>query len=105
MVYYGIIALGVIALAAGAYLLKSATPASPHHISSYAALAAGVVLLIAGIVYCISEREWQLLRQVLLFAGAFVFCVALLSGTAWMTVRIITRRSRSDSRLNHNQDA
>ena len=50
MVYYGIIALGVIALAAGAYLLKSATPASPHHISSYAALAAGVVLLIAGVI-------------------------------------------------------
>ena len=64
-----------------------------------------VLLLIAGIVYCISEREWQLLRQVLLFAGAFVSCVALLSGTAWMIVRIITRRSRSDSRLNHNQDA
>jgi len=50
MVYYGIIALGVIALAAGVFLLKTATPASPHHISSYAALAAGVVLLIAGIV-------------------------------------------------------
>ena len=50
MVYYGVIALGVIALAAGAYLFATATKASPHHISSYAALAAGVVLLVAGIV-------------------------------------------------------
>jgi FtsH-binding integral membrane protein len=49
MVYYGAIALGVIALAAGAYLFKSATPAAPHHISSYAAIGVGVVLLIAGI--------------------------------------------------------
>ena len=49
IVYYGVIALGVIALAAGAYLFATATPASPHHLSRYAALAAGVVLLIAGI--------------------------------------------------------
>jgi hypothetical protein len=50
MVYYGVIALGVIALAAGAYLFATATPASPHHLSRYAAVAAGVVLLIAGVV-------------------------------------------------------
>lgn len=50
MVYYGVIALGVIALAAGAYLFATATPASPHHLSRYAAIAAGVVLLIAGVV-------------------------------------------------------
>ena len=50
MVYYGVIALGVMALAAGAYLFATATKASPHHLSSYAALAVGVVLLIAGIV-------------------------------------------------------
>ena len=50
MLYYGVIALGVIALAAGAYLFATATKASPHHMSSYAAVAVGVVLLIAGIV-------------------------------------------------------
>ncbi len=50
MVYYGVIALGVIALAVGGFLLKTATPASPHHISSYVALAAGVVLLVGGVI-------------------------------------------------------
>jgi len=50
MVYYAVIALGVIALAAGVYLLVSATPANPHHISSYAALGVGAVLLIGGVV-------------------------------------------------------
>jgi len=50
MVYYAVIALGVIALAAGVYLLVSATKANPHHISSYAALGVGAVLLIGGVV-------------------------------------------------------
>ena len=49
MVYYGAIALGVIALVAGVYLFASATPAAPHHISSYAAIGVGVILLIAGV--------------------------------------------------------
>ena len=64
-----------------------------------------VLLLVAGIVYCISERDWDTMRQVLLFAGAIVFCLALLSGTAWLLVRIFTRRRRNDSRLDHTHDA
>ena len=51
-----------------------------------------VLLLIAGIIYCISERDWSSLRQVLLFAGALVLCLALLSGIAWLLVRVFTRR-------------
>ena len=54
-----------------------------------------VLLLIAGIIYCISGRDWDSLRQILLFAGALVFCLALLSGTAWLVVRIFTRSRRS----------
>jgi len=50
IIYYAVIALGIIALAVGAYLFVSATKANPHHISSYAALGVGVVLLIAGVV-------------------------------------------------------
>jgi uncharacterized membrane protein HdeD (DUF308 family) len=49
VIYYGIIALGVIALVAGVVLLVTATKAAPHHLSSYAALGVGVVLLIGGI--------------------------------------------------------
>ena len=50
MVYYAVIALGVIALAVGGYLFATATKANPHHISSYAALGVGAVLLIAGLI-------------------------------------------------------
>jgi len=53
----------------------------------------GVVLVfLLGIVYCVFERDWHLLRQVLAFAGAFLFCMGLLSGTAWLLVRIFARR-------------
>lgn len=60
-----------------------------------------VLLLIAGIVYCVSEHDWDLLRQVLLFAAAFVFCLALLSGTAWLVVRFFTRRRTNGSTSHH----
>ena len=48
MVYYAVIALGVIALVVGGYLFATATKANPHHISSYAAVGVGAVFLIAG---------------------------------------------------------
>jgi hypothetical protein len=47
--YYGLLVLGVIALAACAYLFATATAAAPHHLSKYAALVAGVILLAVGI--------------------------------------------------------
>lgn len=50
MVYYAVIALGVIALVVGVYLFATATKANPHHLSSYAAIGVGVVLVIAGII-------------------------------------------------------
>jgi hypothetical protein len=59
-----------------------------------------LLLLIAGVAYCISERDWDLLRLVLLLAGALLFSLALLSGTAWLVVRIITRRRRKHSSVN-----
>ena len=50
VIYYGIIALGAIALIAGVVLLVTATKASPHHLSSYGALIVGAILLIGGII-------------------------------------------------------
>ena len=50
IVYYAVIALGIIALAVGGYLFVSATKANPHHLSSYAAVGVGAVLVIAGVV-------------------------------------------------------
>ncbi len=49
-IFYGVIALGVIALAIGIYLMMSASAASPHHLSGPAAIGVGAILLIGGIV-------------------------------------------------------
>jgi uncharacterized membrane protein HdeD (DUF308 family) len=54
--YYGLIALGIIALAAGAYLFLNASAATPHHLSKIAALAVGAILLIAGVIGLVMGR-------------------------------------------------
>ena len=46
-IFYGVIALGVIALAIGAYYLFGS---SAHHLRGYTALGGGAVLLIAGVI-------------------------------------------------------
>ena len=56
-----------------------------------------VRLFIYGAVYCISERDLGLLKQVLLFAGALVVAFGFMSGTAWLLVKIFTRGRRRDS--------
>ena len=56
----------------------------------------GLVLLFLGcIVYSISREDWQMLRLVLFIGVAFVISVALLSGTAWAVVRVLTQKRRS----------
>lgn len=50
------------------------------------------LLLLAGVVHCVSERNWELLGQVLLLAGSLLFCLALLSLTARLLVRVFTRK-------------
>lgn len=58
-----------------------------------AAIGIGLILLfIAGVVYCVSERDWHSLSLVLLFAGGLVFCLALLSLAARLVVRVLTRK-------------
>jgi hypothetical protein len=49
-IFYGVIALGVIALAIGIFLEVTATAASPHHLTGPGAIGVGVVLLIGGVV-------------------------------------------------------
>jgi uncharacterized membrane protein HdeD (DUF308 family) len=49
--FYAILALGVIALIAGVVLLMM-----KHHISSYAGIAAGVVLIVVGIAGAVMNK-------------------------------------------------
>lgn len=53
----------------------------------------GVLLLfVFGVGYAVSKHDWESLRTVCLFAGALIFALALLSGTAWLVVKVFTRR-------------
>jgi hypothetical protein len=64
-----------------------------------AATGVGLILLfIACVVYCLSRSDWHLLCQVLRFAGALVFCLALLSLTGRLLVKVFTRRSNCQPR-------
>ena len=53
-IYYGVIALGVIALLVGMYYVILEHPF--HYLRAYGALGAGVVLVIAGIVGMVMNR-------------------------------------------------
>jgi hypothetical protein len=48
-----------------------------------------VLLFVAGVVFCVLERDWHLLGELFKFAGALVFCMGLLYGAARLLVRIL----------------
>ncbi len=63
----------------------------------------GVALLVAiYIIYAVSDRDWSLLRQILLFVGAFVFVLGLFSGSAWLLVKILSRKHRTKIEDRHD---
>lgn len=57
-----------------------------------------VFTIILYIGYAIKERDWDLLRQVLLYSGALIISLGLLSGTAWLFVKILTRLKKHEPR-------
>ena len=59
-------------------------------------LGIGLALLFVSVVaYSISGRDWHLLWQVLSAAGALLLSGALLSGAAWLIVRLFTRKRKA----------
>ena len=58
-IFYGVIALGVIALGVGVYYL---TGGGAHHVRAYAGLGVGAVLLIAGVVGMFMSRSKAVAR-------------------------------------------
>lgn len=57
-IFYGVIALGVIALGVGVYYLTGGA----HHVRAYAGLGVGAVLLIAGVVGMFMSRSKAVAR-------------------------------------------
>ena len=67
----------------------------------------GVALLVAiYIVFAVSNRDWDLLWQILLFVGAFACVIGLFSGGAWLLVRLLTKkRHTDDTKIERSHDA
>lgn len=44
------------------------------------------------IIDAVAQHDWDLLKQVLVFVGAFVVAFGLVFGFVWLLVKIFTRR-------------
>jgi hypothetical protein len=65
-----------------------------------------LVLLVVGYAgWAVAEHDWDLLRQVLLFAGAFIIALALVFGFVWTLVKIFTRKPADNTKIEDGHDA
>jgi formate hydrogenlyase subunit 3/multisubunit Na+/H+ antiporter MnhD subunit len=64
-----------------------------------------VALLIAiYVVSAVSNHDWNLLGQILLFVGAFAVAFGLLFVFVWLLVKIFTRRQADSTKIEKNHD-
>lgn len=59
-------------------------------------------LLAVAVVSFIATRDWDSLKQVFLFAGAFAIALGFVVGFAWMVVKIFTRKRAEASMIESN---
>jgi hypothetical protein len=65
----------------------------------------GIIVLTLFVLYAgfaIVNRDWDLLKNTLLLAGALVAVLGMLSGMAWLVVKIFTRGRTSGSKEKKN---
>jgi formate hydrogenlyase subunit 3/multisubunit Na+/H+ antiporter MnhD subunit len=66
----------------------------------------GVALLVTiYIVFAIANHDWDLLRQILLFVGAFTIAFSLIFGFVWLVVRIFSCRHSDTTKSDDTHDA
>ena len=64
------------------------------------------LLVVSYIIFAVSNHDWDLLRQILLFVGAFVLVIGLFSGGAWLLVRLLTKKHHADdTKIDKSHDA
>jgi hypothetical protein len=55
------------------------------------------LLFVVGAITCALNEDWETLKLISLLAGALVLSLGLLSGTAWLLVRIFTRKRKDEA--------
>ena len=64
------------------------------------------LLVVIYIIFAVSNHDWDLLRQILLFVGAFVLAIGLFTGGAWLLVRLLTKKCHADdTKMDKRHDA
>jgi protein-S-isoprenylcysteine O-methyltransferase Ste14 len=79
----------------------------PKH-QKHQALMIGVGLIVILVLYVglsIVSHDWDSLRQILLFAGAFLIALSLVFCLVWTMMKIFTRKQADDSKIEDSHDA
>jgi hypothetical protein len=66
-------------------------------------LLAGIAVFYAG--YAIVEHDWVLLKQVLLFTGAFIIALGLVFGFVWTLMKIFIHKRTGGTKIKDSHDA
>jgi hypothetical protein len=76
----------------------------PENQKKQARLTGIIILLLLALFlgYAVVHHDWDLFRQTLLIAGALVTAIGILSGAAWLLVRILSRRRRDRDQKGHD---
>jgi uncharacterized membrane protein len=64
-----------------------------------------LLLLIVSVVSLAVAHDWDSLKQVLLFAGAFIIALGLVFCVVWMLMKIFTRKNADDAKIEDSHDA
>lgn len=64
-----------------------------------------ILLAVACLGNAVVKRDWDLLGQILLFAGAFTVALGLVVGIVWMLVKIFIRKHSDDTKVENGHDS
>ena len=59
-------------------------------------------LIVGYAIYAVVQRDWDLLRVVLLFAGAFIIALGLVFGLVWTIMKLATRKHADDGKTGNS---
>ncbi len=61
-----------------------------------------LAVFIGAIIYCVSNRDWDLLRLVLYAGAGLAVALSILPLAAWLVVKVVTRRRQKPRKPQSN---
>ena len=60
-------------------------------------------LVVIYIVFAVRQRDWDLLKQILMFIGAFVVAFGFVFCVVWTLMKIFTPKHEDDSKIENRR--